>query len=251
MINLKLEDIKLIYKSADNNTKGYIIEFNDGKKIHLTKRRTIIALLILIKYGVGSESDLAKGNTTIPKIKEILGNKIPENLIADFYGDANKPYSELWNEEGFTFIDNLKGNRIGLSQGYLLHSKDHHLLFTVSRKAYRIAPINTNKDVIRDKQNQLCNICKSKLLQKNKITTTTFCKDRKREVFDHRMPVEKGGTSDLNNFQALCFYCNKSKWQICNICHLENCDENCALRDPENNYIISPTQENISDILKI
>ncbi len=45
MINLKLEDIKLIYKSADNNTKGYIIEFNDGKKIHLTKRRTIIALL--------------------------------------------------------------------------------------------------------------------------------------------------------------------------------------------------------------
>jgi hypothetical protein len=110
---LKLTDIKEIYKSKDKEINGYFIEFNDGRKIHITKRRAIIALLVLIKNGEGSESDIAQGNNTINEIREILGEKLPQSYVLDYYGDANKPYSELWNEEGFTFIDNLKGGRIG------------------------------------------------------------------------------------------------------------------------------------------
>jgi hypothetical protein len=246
---LKLTDIKEIYQSKDNEINGYFIEFNDGRKIHITKRRTIIALLVLIKNGEGSESDIAQGNSTINEIREILGDKLPPNYVQDYYGDANKPYSELWNEEGFTFIDNLKGGRIGSSQKYTLKEEDHPKLFLISKKAFRKAPNAIQKAQIREAQNNKCNFCGSNIVTKEKLLETTYAKDRRREVFDHRIPVEKGGNSELENYQGLCFYCNKSKWQICNICTLPDCDINCALCFPENSKIISPTKENIEDLL--
>ncbi|MDI9364298.1 MAG: HNH endonuclease signature motif containing protein [Flavobacterium sp.] len=246
---VKLDDIKLIYKITENGHSGYFIEFKDGRKIHLTKKRTIIALLVLIKNGIGSESDIAQGNTTINEIRNILGNALEDNIIQDYYGDANKPYSELWNEEGFTFIDNLKGGRIDKSQKYTLKIEDHHKLFTVSKKANRKAPSTEQKAKIRTSQKNKCNFCGSKIMTTDKLTETTYAKDRRREVFDHRIPVEKGGNSSLENYQALCFYCNKCKWQICNICDIEGCDTNCALCTPEKSKLISPTNENISDVL--
>ena len=245
---LKLKDIKEVYKSTDEQG-GYYIEFLDGRKIHITKRRTIITLLILIHKGEGSESDIAQGNSTINEIRGILGNKIPESYIQDYYGDANKPYSELWNEEGFTFIDNLKGGRLGRSQKYTLKSSDHNKLFETSKKAFRKAPNSTQKEELRKRQEGQCNFCGSQLQVKSELKKTTYAKDRRREVFDHRKPVERGGDSDLENYQALCFYCNKCKWQICNICTIAECDETCALRNPEKSKIIAPTGEDISDVL--
>lgn len=246
---LEITEIKEIYKSKENGISGYFIEFNDGRKIHITKRRTIISLLVLIKNGEGSESDIAQGNTTINEIRSILGDKLPKGFVQDYYGDANKPFSELWNEEGFTFIDNLKGGRIGVSQKYTLRKEDHYKLFTVSKKAFRKAPNNEQKRLIRESQNSKCNFCGSNIVTKDKLQKTTYAKDRRREVFDHRIPVEKGGDSNQENYQGLCFYCNKSKWQICNICEIPNCDINCALCSPEKSKVITPTQENISDLL--
>jgi len=245
---LRIEEIKKIYKNS-NELKGYYIEFNDDRKIHLTKRRTIIALLILIKKGEGTESDIAQGNTTISQIKEILGDKIPAHFIQDYYGDANKPYSELWNEEGFTFIDNLKGGRAGLSQKYTLKSSDHSKLFEVVKKAYRKAPTKEQQQELEKNQKGKCNFCGSNVMSKSKLKKNTYAKDRRRLVYDHRRPVERGGDSNLDNFQGLCFYCNKCKWQICNICDIPDCDANCALRNPETSKIISPTKEDISDVL--
>jgi hypothetical protein len=246
---MQLTEIKEIYKSKDKGTSGYLIEFNDNKKIHLTKKRTIIALLVLLKNGEGSESDISQGNSTINEIREILGDKLPHGFVQDYYGDANKPYSELWNEEGFTFIDNLKGGRIGSSQKYTLNEEDHPKLFLISKKAQRKAPNNNQKIKIRKKQNNKCNFCGSTIVTKDKLSKTTYAKDRRREVFDHRIPIEKGGNSELENYQGLCFYCNKSKWQICNICQLPDCDINCALCFPEKSKIITPTDENIEDLL--
>jgi len=245
---LKLEDIKKIYKNSDD-LKGYYIEFKDGNKIHLTKRRTIIALLVLIKNGEGTEADIAQGNTIIREIKKILSGKIPDSYILDYYGDANKPYSELWNEEGFTFIDNLKGGRTGLSQKYTLKNSDHSRLFEVVKKAHRKAPTNKQKKDLENRQNGKCNFCGSNVVPKNKLKRNTYAKDRRRLVFDHRRPVERGGDSSSENFQGLCFYCNKCKWQICNICNIAECDTNCALRNPEISKTISPTKEDISDVL--
>lgn len=245
---LKLEYIREIYKSKDASG-GYYIDFQDGNKIHLTKRRTIIALLILIKNGEATESDLAQGNSTIPEIVEILAERVPRGLIQEYYGDANKPYSELWNEEGFTFIDNLKGGRAGKSQKYILREADHTKLFDVVKKAYRKAPSTQEKVALRQAQSGKCNFCGSKLHTTSQLKTSTYAKDRRREVFDHRRPVERGGDSTLSNYQALCFYCNKCKWQICNICPIETCDTTCALHNPEISKVITPTGEDISDVL--
>jgi len=245
---LTITEIHSIYKNKSKNS-GYCIQFKNDEIIYLTKRRTIIALLVLIHNGEGSEADLAKGNKSIAEIKSLLINKIPDEYILDFYGDANKPFSELWNEEGFPFIDNLKGGRLGKSQKYTLKPSDHFRLFNVTKKANRKAPVRKEKEYLRKKQKDRCNICGSKTMPKSKLTKSTFAKDRRREVFDHRLPVEHGGDSNLNNYQVLCFYCNKSKWQICNICDIKGCHINCALRNPENNNTIYPTGENISDIL--
>jgi hypothetical protein len=244
-----IEDITRIYKANHNQLPGYYIEFSDGRTIHLTKRRTIASLLILIKYGQGSEADLANGSASLPEIKAILGNKVPDGLISDYYGDANKPYSELWNEEGFSFIDNLKGSRIARSQGYVLRPEDHDKLFTVAKKANRVAPSSAQQLAMVLSQNSRCNLCGSLILSKAHLKTTSYWKDRRRLVFDHRFPVEKGGPSGLENFQGLCFACNKAKWQICNICTIPGCDMSCALRNPEISKTIAPTQENIADLL--
>ncbi|QRG67716.1 HNH endonuclease [Brevibacillus choshinensis] len=243
---LRVEDIIEIREKDDD--RGFEIVFDDGRIIWLTKRRTIISLLMLIKYGASSEADLARGSIRIQEVKSILANKCPEEWILDGYADANKPFSELWNEEGFSWIhpaeEKLKGN-----QQYVLKVDDHEKLFTAVKKAFRTAPKKQEKEEISKRQEGLCNFCGSRLLEKKSITISTFAKDRVRQVFDHRIPVEKGGDSNLDNYQALCFSCNKYKWQICNLCHLETCDPNCALVKPESHTVISPTNEDISDRL--
>ncbi len=229
---------------------GYDISFSDGRSIYIMKRRTIIALLILIKYGDGCEADLAQGSKRIPEIKEIMKGKVPDNLIQDYYGDANKPFSELWNEEGFYFITNPIGQRRGRSQKYILKEEDHEKLFKISacKKASRRQPSRDEKRKICALQGSKCNICGSSIKSRKNIPDKAFCKDRRRVVFDHRVPVEMGGNSESDNYQALCFYCNKSKWQICNICETPDC-EKCVLAHPEENHIIVPTNEDISDML--
>jgi len=241
---IRLEDIQKIGKHASE--PGYSIEFSDGRSVHITKRRTIIALLILLKEGEATESDIAQGNTKINEIREILGPKLPSSYVQDYYGDANKPFSELWNEEGFSFIDNLKGERRGRSQKYVLNPADHEKLFGKIRKAYRKAPAASVVAEMSVKYGRTCNLCGSTLVDRKGLKKADFSKDRRREVFDHRVPVEKGGDSGESNYQALCFYCNKSKWQVCNICEEEQCD-GCALAYPETSKVVKPTGEDIED----
>jgi 5-methylcytosine-specific restriction endonuclease McrA len=244
---LRIENIIEIKKAKQG--RGYDIIFSDGRAIWLTKARTIIAVLILIKYGEGSESDLAKGSTRIPEIKQILQDKYPEGLIQDYYGDANKPFSELWNEEGFVWIRQPSGQRVNRSQSYVLSPDDHEKFFLPVKKAFRQAPSLKNLPNVKQKLPGRCNICGAKVVADKDIRPNAFSRDRLRRRVDHRIPVEKGGNSEEpGNFQILCFYCNKSKWQICNICDNPNCME-CVLAFPEHNSKVFPTGEDISDRL--
>jgi 5-methylcytosine-specific restriction endonuclease McrA len=246
---LKIKDIKEITKNPDE--KGYLITFNDGRAIKIHKRRTIPALLTLIKHGEGCENDLTSLTTNLRELKNELKGRIPENLIQDSYSDANKPFSELWNEEGFAFIRNPIGEKRQGSQKYVLDILDHDKLFTANKKAERKPPDRKNKEQILKKQNGKCNLCGSTLKESKDIEKNTFARDRVRLVWDHRIPVEKSGNSEANNYQALCFSCNKYKWQICNICSYEHTDcQNCVLSAPEKSNIVLPTKEDISDRLK-
>lgn len=244
---ITLKDIKSIRKSKTN--KGYDLIMNDDRVINIHKRRCIPALLTLIKFGEGCESDLTKSTTNLSELKEFFDGKIDSNIIKDSYGDANKPFSELWTEEGFTFITNPPNQTRNGSKKYVLAASDHEKLFNVVKKAERRPPSNTVKSSILKRQSSKCNFCGTFLKEGQDIETTTFARDRVRLVWDHRHPVEKNGTSDDHNYQALCFMCNKHKWQICQLCTANPNCMSCALAFPENNEVILPTQENISDRL--
>lgn len=243
---MQLSDIQDISKNPKG--KGYVIIFNDGRQIIMHKRRTIPALLTLIKHGEGCENDLTRSTGNLMEIKDELKGKIPNDFIQESYSDANKPFSELWNEEGFTFILNPAGEKRHGSQKYVLKEEDHEKLFTASKKAERKFPSKNNQIKILKAQMGLCNMCGSRVLPLKEIAPNTFSKDRVKRRWDHRIPVEKGGDSNDENYQLLCFYCNKCKWQICNICSDgPSACTNCALAYPERTLIIYPTNEDISD----
>ncbi len=88
---LQVENIDEIVRVKDG--RGYEIVFKDKRKIWVTKPRAIVALLVLIKYGEGNETDLANNSKKIPALKKILHARYPASLIRDHYGDANKPFS--------------------------------------------------------------------------------------------------------------------------------------------------------------
>lgn len=250
MTQLYIKDIKSISKSKTH--KGYDITFIDGRIINLHKRRTIPALLTLIKYGEGCESDLTNTTSNLSELKEELKGKIiPENIIRDTYSDANKPFSELWNEEGFTFITNPIGEKRRGSKKYVLRFEDHDKLFEIVKKAERTPPNNQLKIDIIGRQLGRCNLCGSLVKSQKEIEKYTFSKDRQIIEWDHRVPVEKEGDSSKDNYQALCHYCNKSKRQICYICEGDSTDcQSCALAFKEKTTIVFPTQENIADRIK-
>lgn len=108
---LNIEDIIEIRKA--NGKPGYEIVFPENRIIWIVKRRTLIGLLLLIKYEYCSEADLVGANDRLATIKSILHGKINPTWIQDRYGDANKPFSELWTEEGFSCVhaEGMQGNR--------------------------------------------------------------------------------------------------------------------------------------------
>lgn len=241
---LRIEDIIEI-RQAQVYDRGYEIVFPNNQIIWLTKRRTIAGLLLLIKYHTCSEEDLVGANSRLQEIKEILSGKYNPSWIKDRYGDANKPFSELWTEEGFSCVhaEGLQGNR-----QYVLRPEDHDSLFNPNAKSVREQISSTDKQLVLQRQNNRCNICGSLLKPSNEIRPHTFAKDRVTLEFDHRIPVDRGGSSSVENYQALCHYCNKCKRQMCFVCH-EECGTNCALVSPETSTTVLATGEDISDRL--
>lgn len=242
---LHLEDIIEI-RQAQVYDRGYEIVFPNNRIIWLTKRRTIAGLLLLLKYEYCSEEDLVGANDRLSEIKHILAGKYNPTWIKDRYGDANKPFSELWTEEGFSCIraEGLQGNR-----QYVLHKENHELLFNTNAKSSRAQLSNSDKQTILQQQNYRCNICGSLLKSSSNIAPHTFAKDRVSQEFDHRIPIDRGGENTIDNYQALCHYCNKCKRQMCFICN-QVCSPQCALVSPESSHIVLATNEDISDRLK-
>ncbi|WP_444920872.1 HNH endonuclease [Microbulbifer sp. CnH-101-G] len=250
MTILRIDDIKEIHKNKKENGGGYLIVFKDNRSIHIRKRRTIPALLTLIKHGEGCENDLTSKTDNLKNLKIELGDRVPSELIQDSYSDANKPFSELWNEEGFVFIQNTPGMKRQGSQKYVLAHSDHDKLFTTVKNPERKPPNSEVKSKLLSKHSSKCNLCGSLVKEQKYISKGTYYRDRVRLVWDHRIPVEKGGDSSEKNYQPLCFACNKHKWQVCSHCEFDGktCSE-CVLANRELTSTIKPTGEDISDRL--
>ena len=136
-----------------------------------------------------------------------MKGKYENSWIKDRYGDANKPFSELWTEEGFSCVhaEGLQGNR-----KYVLNVDDHESLFNENAKSVRTQLSTTDKTTILDRQGGVCNICGSKLKNSSNIPTHTFAKDRVTLEFDHRIPIDRGGENSIDNYQACLLYTSPS-----------------------------------------
>lgn len=242
---IQIKDIKAITKNSGDES-GYTISFfSTDKTIELSKKRTVVGLLLLLKYQTCTEADLTGTNGRLSALKsELIGKDIPSDLIKDRYGDANKPFSELWTEEMFSFIhaSDMKGSR-----EYVLDESDQDKLFEHVDKSKRISISKAEEKIILERQAGRCNICGAQLKSRACIDEHTFEKDRVTLEIDHRIPVDRGGKSVLDNYQALCHYCNKCKRQMCYLCDKKQCDTTCALVNPENYNLVIPTGEDISD----
>ena len=83
-----------------------------------------------------------------------------------------------------------------------------------------------------------------------KENKTIFMSKMLEIVFDHRVPLFKGGSDDntkIDNWQVLSWYVNNEKNKICKNCYEISCDE-CALAYPEKNQKIKPTKQNLKDL---
>lgn len=237
---LNFDDI-IEVRAAESPRNGYEIVFKDNKIVWVIKKRALIGLLLLLKYEICTEADLAGANTRLLDLKNDLSGKINSAWIKDRYGDANKPFSELWTEEGFSCVhaEGLIGNR-----QYVLRRQDTDLLLNISAKGNRVSLSREIKNKIINTQNNRCNICGAKFKTPEEHT---FSKDRVKCEFDHRIPIDRGGENKESNIQALCHYCNKCKRQMCFVCRESSCSEYCALVNPESNTIVIATGEDITD----
>lgn len=131
----------------------------------------------------------------------------------------------------------------------MLRVEDNEALFNPNAKSSRGQIGLADKQIVLRRQDGRCNICGSYVREASDIRPHTFAKDRVSMEFDHRIPVDRGGESDLDNYQALCHYCNKCKRQMCFVCHVQ-CNAQCALVTPEEYSVVLATGEDISDRIR-
>lgn len=116
---------------------------------------------------------------------------------------------ELRDENGYDIINKI----INGEAHYSLQSKKR--LPTIKRTYLS----KKDRDILNTTEIDICPICGNNF------------SDKRQKVYDHRIPVIKGGQGILDNYQIICNECNNQKRSICRHCVLD-CN-NCFLAFPE------------------
>jgi len=118
-------------------------------------------------------------------------------------------------------------------------------------KQVRKQPNNKIVKELIKRSDSCCAITGYKLLKADKLKKAkiSFLSKMLELVFDHRVPIFKGGSDDntkIDNWQILSWYANNEKNKVCKNCYEKNCD-NCALAYPEKSNTIKPTGQSLKD----
>ena len=183
---------------------------------------------------------------------------VHDESITKKYKDSNKAINEFIKDEGFDgFVlekkikasNNEEVNSFKLNLIDICKHLDRGGNFT---KQERKQPKKSIKDELLNRSSSSCEITGYKLFSKKKLkeNKTIFMSKMLEIVFDHRVPLFKGGSDDntkIDNWQVLSWYVNNEKNKICKNCYEISCDE-CALAYPEKNQKIKPTKQNLKDL---
>ena len=186
------------------------------------------------------------------------GISIHDKKFKDILDDTNKAMNEFINDEGYKgFVKKIiKKNTKGRNVDHFTIELDKvckHLDRGGEFKRQKRRQPNSNiRSEILNKTNSCCAITGYKLYSKKqlKIDNNNFLSKMLELVFDHRVPLFKGGSDsvdEINNWQILSTYVNEEKNKICKNCYEDSC-ENCSLAFPEKSSIIKPTNQNIKKL---
>ncbi|HRK06401.1 MAG TPA: HNH endonuclease signature motif containing protein [Pseudobdellovibrionaceae bacterium] len=139
------------------------------------------------------------------------GQWVPSKILLDKTGQKyfDRRLRELRDEQGF----DLESGFLDGKPAWRLRSNNRN---PIKPRSYLG---KSGKDQILQGWGGQCALCEKKIFGSNK------------PVFDHRIPLIRGGTGTDDNFQLLCVDCNNQKRSQCRGCEVE-CQK-CFLAYPE------------------
>ena len=201
-----------VFGSAENNPIGYVIKYfypNKGKyKEQIEKLRTLIEELETLKEAKAIIDNYKKQYQEYIKDVPSFILDLDENGFYSRLGFATIDESILEIEYKFVYTSNggmaQRSFSVPMTEENiieLINQLENKLTTTAQIKEQRALMTRKLRAYIKERDNYTCCICKNSVYNEPNLLL---------EV-DHIIPISKGGMTEENNLQTLCWKCNRAK----------------------------------------
>lgn len=201
-----------VFGSAENNPIGYVIKYfypNKGKyKEQIEKLRTLIEELETLKEAKVIIDNYKKQYQEYIKDVPSFILDLDENGFYSRLGFATIDESILEIEYKFVYTSNggmaQRSFSVPMTEENiieLINQLENKLTTTAQIKEQRALMTRKLRAYIKERDNYTCCICKNSVYNEPNLLL---------EV-DHIIPISKGGMTEENNLQTLCWKCNRAK----------------------------------------
>lgn len=201
-----------VFGSAENNPIGYVIKYfypNKGKyKEQIEKLRTLIEELETLKEAKVIIDNYKKQYQEYIKDVPSFILDLDENGFYSRLGFATIDESILEIEYKFVYTSNggmaQRSFSVPMTEENiieLINQLKNKLTTTAQIKEQRALMTRKLRAYIKERDNYTCCICKNSVYNEPNLLL---------EV-DHIIPISKGGMTEENNLQTLCWKCNRAK----------------------------------------
>lgn len=201
-----------VFGSAENNPIGYVIKYfypNKGKyKEQIEKLRTLIEELETLKEAKVIIDNYKKQYQEYIKDVPSFILDLDENGFYSRLGFATIDESILEIEYKFVYTSNggmaQRSFSVPMTEENiieLINQLENKLTTTAQIKEQRALMTRKLRAYIKERDNYTCCICKNSVYNEPNLLL---------EV-DHIIPISKGGMTEENNLQTLCWKCNRTK----------------------------------------
>ena len=201
-----------VFGSAENNPIGYVIKYfypNKGKyKEQIEKLRTLIEELETLKEAKVIIDNYKKQYQEYIRDVPSFILDLDENGFYSRLGFATIDESILEIEYKFVYTSNggmaQRSFSVPMTEENiieLINQLENKLTTTAQIKEQRALMTRKLRAYIKERDNYTCCICKNSVYNEPNLLL---------EV-DHIIPISKGGMTEENNLQTLCWKCNRAK----------------------------------------
>lgn len=197
--------------------------------------------------------NIRRSFTVLNKILEAYPNYMNIHSLDGILNDPNRAHSDLRIADGFAnFLLEKKDEhsvmliKLDLDKLFEIY-KEHWEMdeFVILASSLRKNLSKKDQELVYKKFKGRCNLTGFRIYKS--LKGKLFFKHALMDAYDHRRPLSKKGTNELNNWQLISKFANDEKNKICNICDGRDC-EKCALAYPEKFDIIIPTRQSLKEI---